>query len=120
MSVAERTVDLTPLYTKVLANFAEELHDADPVQLDHLARIAEGNYRTDLGHQMRVLVNKERDCRTRPPLDDMPQAGPRRTGTDYWAVRLERWEQAGKVGDPTDPEYDVPDPRVRPGEEGGA
>lgn len=70
-----------------------------------------------------------------PPADNQPQAGPRRPdglpervplifaaverrfpqpphrgdrglGFQFWAVRQQRWEQAGRVGDPSDPEYD--------------
>jgi hypothetical protein len=58
------TTDLGTLNQKVLERFAEELHEADTLQLVHLAQRAEGRFRSDLGVRMRQLVADERDLRT--------------------------------------------------------
>lgn len=46
-----------------LTSFTQELAAATPLQLEHLARRAEGRYTTDLGRLERDLVNAERDRR---------------------------------------------------------
>jgi hypothetical protein len=53
----EQMADLT---NTVLANYARQLADADPLQFEHLAARAEGNYRTALGARERALVDFER------------------------------------------------------------
>lgn len=146
--VAEPTADTMRITRRrALANIERELHDAGTEQLGHLARMAEACCSTDLGNTMRGLVDHERADRMfllshripAPPVDDLPQAGPRRgagltervpptyaaltgagdgwprpvgrertsaLGTDFWAIRVQRWEHAGRVGDPSDPAYD--------------
>jgi hypothetical protein len=51
---------MTALTNRVLARFEQELADAGPDQLEHLARRAEGCYCTDLGKRERELVDFER------------------------------------------------------------
>jgi hypothetical protein len=82
-----------------------------------------------------------------PPAGEEPQAGPRRTeelprrtpllfdavarqfpggegsaglGLQHWAIREERWEQAGMVGHPGDSEFDDFSYQAVPGGEGGS
>jgi hypothetical protein len=54
---------MTALTVKVLDRFAEELREADALQLKHLAERAEGRYATNLGDRMRDLVDAERAAR---------------------------------------------------------
>jgi hypothetical protein len=52
------------LQNAVLARFAEELADADELQLTHLAQRAEARYASvEFGRQMRDLVDHERAAR---------------------------------------------------------
>lgn len=51
---------MTALTNQVLVRFEQELADAGPEQLEHLARRAEGCYCTDLGRRERELVDFER------------------------------------------------------------
>jgi len=51
------------LTRKVLARFADELAEADDLQLIHLAQRAEARYASDLGDRMRDLVDAERSRR---------------------------------------------------------
>jgi hypothetical protein len=50
---------MSDLTAKVLTRFAEELAEAGDQQLRHLAQRAEARYTTNLGDQMRVLVDTE-------------------------------------------------------------
>lgn len=91
--------DLADLNARVLARFADDLHAAGPEQLEHLARRAE--MPGDLAHRMQALVDDERTRRVITAALTATSA----LGADFWAVREERWEAAGRVGDPSDPEY---------------
>jgi hypothetical protein len=52
------------LQNAVLARFAEELAEADELQLRHLAERAEARYASaDFGQQMRALVDHEKAAR---------------------------------------------------------
>jgi hypothetical protein len=54
---------MTALTNAVLRRFQQELAEAGPEQLEHLARRAEGCYCTDLGARERALVDDERSRR---------------------------------------------------------
>ncbi|GLW32242.1 hypothetical protein [Actinoplanes regularis] len=97
---------LTQMRNNALAHIADELHEADAEYLGFLALRAEAKCRTDLGEQMRALVDDERTRRVFTAALTTPVSPTSALGVDFWAVRTERWEQAGKVGDPSDPEYD--------------
>ena len=51
------------LTESVVNRFAEELAEADTLQLTHLAQRAEARYTSDLGARMRALVDAERSRR---------------------------------------------------------
>lgn len=53
------------LESAVLLRFQVELAEAGPLQLDHLAQRAEGNYCSACGRRMRELVDLERSVRER-------------------------------------------------------
>lgn len=54
---------MAALVDQVLARFADELLEADALQLTHLAQRAEARYQSDLGARMRALVDAERGHR---------------------------------------------------------
>ncbi len=51
---------MTQLRNTVLARYADQLAAAGPLQFEHLAARAEGNYASDLGARERELVDFER------------------------------------------------------------
>ena len=55
--------EIAAMNAKVLANFAAELHDACDLQFIHLAHMAEAKCCTNLGQQLRDLVEDERTRR---------------------------------------------------------
>jgi hypothetical protein len=60
---AAQAAAMTALADKVVARFAQELAEADTLQLEHLAQRAEARYTSDLGKRMRDLVDFERSRR---------------------------------------------------------
>jgi hypothetical protein len=60
---AAQTAAMAALADKVVARFAQELAEADELQLEHLAQRAEARYTSDLGKRMRDLVDFERSRR---------------------------------------------------------
>lgn len=115
MTTIVKPLDRIELNNRVLARFAAELAAAGPEQLEHLARRAECRCCTDLGERMRALVDDERARRVFTAALTATSA----LGADFWAVRVERWEAAGRVGAPDDAEYDDFFYQGRPGGEGG-
>ncbi|BEL07871.1 hypothetical protein Q0Z83_060620 [Actinoplanes sichuanensis] len=89
----------TDMRNRALAHIQAEVHNAGPETLAHFARMSEALCSTVLGEQMRDLVDDERSRQ-------MFALAHTRPGLQAWAIREERWERAGKVGHPADPEYD--------------
>lgn len=112
--VAEPTAEtMAATRNAALAHIERELHEAGPDQLGHLCRMAEACCSTDLGKAMRALVDHERA--------DRIVIGRHRLGWDDEADRINRWTAQGQVGHWSDPEFDVPDPRlIRDGGEVGS
>jgi len=63
---------MAALTEQVLARFHEELIEADDRQLIHLAQRAEARYSSQLGEQMRALVDGEHERRRRQCLGLSP------------------------------------------------
>lgn len=125
--IAADAAHMAELSKQVLARFAEELAQAlGADELLHLARRAEGLYATDLGRQMRELVDAERYRRIRKTITlHMHTAACRTTAcdgassTDYsradevmlllgWEPALQcmrRWEAVGYTCDWRDLAY---------------